>query len=373
MKREASDRHIYNAGPWITEEDVAFVTAAMRDGWYDYTHVEAFQREFAAWHDRAYGIMTPNCTSAIHLLLAGLGIGPGDEVLLPECTWIGSSAPVTHAGATPIFCDVDDGWCIDPASAEARITPRTKAIIAVDLYGNMPRMTQLAALAQKHGLHLIEDAAESLGSVYRGVRAGKFGVGSVFSFHRTKTLTTGEGGMLLVDDPALWDRCMFLRDHGRNRQRSYEIDEVAFKYMPFNIQAAIGRAQFRRIDAIIGRKRHHLQRFRDGLADIDGLTLNTEPPDGVNGAWATSLVFDRAFGLDQDTAVERLRAHGVPARGFFRPLSSQPCYGLEESHRPLNPVAYDISDRAVTLPCALNMTEDDLDRVIAGVRKAAGH
>src|SRR5436190_11212162 len=172
------------AGPSITEHEIAVVNDCMRNGWYNYKYVESFQREFAQYHDRKFGIMTPNCTTAIHLLLTALGVQEGDEVIVPECTWIATAAPITYLRATPVFCDIEPvNWCLDPRSVERSITPRTKAIIVVDLFGNMPLMDELVDVAARHGVPLIEDSAESLGSTYHGVRAGKFGVGSVFSFH----------------------------------------------------------------------------------------------------------------------------------------------------------------------------------------------
>src|SRR5262245_18232679 len=189
------------AGPWITEHEVRIVEDAMRNGWYEnaYHYVETFQKEFAAYHNRKYGVMTPNCTTAIHLLLTALGVSDGDEVIVPECTWIATAAPITYLRARPVFCDIDEqAWCLDPESVARGITPRTMAIISVDLFGKMAPYAELNEVASSHGIPLVEDAAEALGSSYRGVKAGKFGVGSVFSFHRTKTLTTGEGGMLLL-------------------------------------------------------------------------------------------------------------------------------------------------------------------------------
>src|SRR3989338_7175787 len=253
--------------PWITAHERRVVADMMKNGWKSYEYVEKFQKEFAAYHGRKYGIMTPNCTTAIHLLLLALGIKDGDEVILPECTWTGSSAPITYVRAIPVFADIEENnWCLDPASVEKRITPKTKAIIAVDLYGNMPNMEALEAIAQKHGIPLIEDSAEALGSTYKGRRAGSFGIGSVFSFHRTKTLTTGEGGMLLVDDDKIYRRCMFLRDHGRKPGGPmYYNTEVTYKYMPFNLQAALGYAQFQRLDELVARKREIFQMYQERL------------------------------------------------------------------------------------------------------------
>ena len=370
----ADSQKIYAAGPSITSLEVDTVLDAVSNGWYEhaYDYVEKFQRDFAAYHGRRFALMTPNCTTAIHLLLTGLGIGDGDEVIAPECTWIGSTAGITYCRATPVFCDIErDSWCLDPASVEAAITPRTKAILAVDLYGNMPRMAALAEIASRHGIPLIEDAAEAIGSVYRGRKAGSFGIASTFSFHRTKTITTGEGGMLLTDDEKLFERCAFLRDHGRRADGpAYYNYEVTFKYMPFNVQAALGWAQLQRIEELISIKRHQLETYRAALAEFNDVQLNHEPEDGRNGAWITGLVFGASRAITKAQAIERLTARGIPARPFFYPLSSMPAYGSRESEmRVRNPVAYDISSRAINLPGAMNMTDEQLGRTCDAVRE----
>ncbi|HWI40501.1 MAG TPA: DegT/DnrJ/EryC1/StrS family aminotransferase [Verrucomicrobiae bacterium] len=367
---------LFMAGPWITEHEVKVVEDAMRNGWYEnaYHYVETFQKEFAAYHGRKYGIMTPNCTTAIHLLLAGLGVSEGDEVIVPECTWIATAAPITYLRATPVFCDIEaDNWCLNPESVRRSLTPRTKAIIAVDLYGNMPLMDELRALGDEHGIPLVEDAAEALGSVYKGVRAGKFGVGSVFSFHRTKTVTTGEGGMLLLDDDRLYERCMFLRDHGRVAGVPYYNSEVTFKYMPFNLQAALGYAQFQRIEELVGRKRELLQAYRSRLADIEDLQFNNEPEHVVNGVWATTVVFGKSHRVTKFDVMRGMEERGIPSRPFFYPLSSLPAYpGFRELYEPQNPVAYDISARGINLSCAMNLTEEQIDLQCRAIREILG-
>lgn len=364
---------IFMAGPWITEHEIKVVEDAMRN-WYEhpYDYCEKFQAEFAEYHDRKYGLMTPNCTTAIHLLLAGLGVSRGDEVILPECTWIATGAGITYLGGTPVFCDIDSvNWCSDPDSVERNITTKTKAIIVVDLFGNMPHMDALIEMADRHGIPLIEDAAEALGSTYKGIRAGKFGIGSVFSFHRTKTLTTGEGGMLLLDDDKLAERCMFLRDHGRKPDGPmYYNYEVTYKYMPFNLQAALGYAQFQRIDALVGRKRDQLRMYKEQLGDIEDIQLNPEPEGGVNGAWITGVLFGKSHNLTKQEAMERLAKLGIPVRPFFYPLSSLPAYpGFRERYEPRNTVAYDICSRGVNLPGAANLTEKQVDKVCNGIKK----
>jgi perosamine synthetase len=362
---------IQMAGPWITQHEIDTVTQCMQSGWYNYDYVETFEREFAAYHGRKHAIMTTNCTAAIHLLLTALGIADGDEVIVPECTWIASAAPIGYLRATPVFADIDaTHWCIDPQSIEERITPRTKAIIAVDLFGNMPDMTTLQALCAKHKLHLIEDAAEALGSTYHGKKAGSFGAGSVFSFHRTKTLVTGEGGMLLVDDDALAGECRMLRDHGRRPTTvPYFNEEVAYKYMPFNLQAAMGYAQFERLPELIAKKREIFESYRAQLSDIPDLHFNPDGDGVFNSAWITGVVFGESHRLTKADAMAGLQQLGVPSRPFFYPLTSIPAYAeYRAAYAGRNPVAYDVSNRGINLPGALIMTQEQIDQVCTAMR-----
>ncbi len=365
---------IHMAGPWITDHEIKVVEDAMRNGWYEnsYDYVEKFQGEFADYHDRKYGIMTPNCTTAIHLLLTALGVSEGDEVILPECTWIATGAGITYLRATPVFCDIDsENWCLDPNSIEKLITPMTKAVIAVDLFGNMPDYDRLTKLCADNKISLIEDSAESIGSTYKGVRAGKFGIGSVFSFHRTKTLTTGEGGMLLLDDDKLFERCMFLRDHGRRPDGAMYFNyEVTFKYMPFNVQAALGYAQFQRIEELVGLKRKQLKMYRERLGDIEDVFLNPEPDGGVNGAWITTIVFGKSHKQTKLEMIEKLGKMDIPVRPFFYPLSSLPAYpNAKLKYEHMNLVAYDISSRGINLPGSAMLTEDQVDWICGGIKK----
>jgi perosamine synthetase len=366
---------IYMAGPSVTEEDAEIVMDAVRNGWYGkqaYYYVEKFEAEFADYHNRKYGLMTPNCTTALHLLLDGLDIGDGDEVIVPECTWVGSVACATYQGAKTVFADIDpEHWCLTVDSIESVITPKTKAVIVVDLFGNMPDYDGIKQLCDKYNIFMIEDAAEALGSLYKGTRAGKFGIGSTFSFHRTKTITTGEGGILLLDDEKLFQRCKFLRDHGR-QPGSYFNTEITFKYMPFNIQAALGYAQLKRIEELVGKKKWILKGFKERLADIPDLFMNPEPKHIVNGAWATALVFGKSHSMTRDLALKELPKLNLPVRPFFYPLSSLPAFDSEEFGRKNNPIAYDISSRGINLPCALNLTDVDLDEYSNGIHLLLG-
>lgn len=364
---------IYMAGPWITETEEKIVMDALRNGWYGksaYTYVEKFEHEFAAYHNRRYGLMTPNCTTAIHLLLAGLGIQDNDEVIVPECTWIASVAPVIYQRAKAIFADIDpENWCISPTEIAKKITAKTKAVIAVDLYGNMPDMNALTRLCQQHNIHLIEDAAEALGSQYHNTKAGKFGVGSVFSFHRTKTITTGEGGMLLIDDESLYQRCKFLRDHGR-APGTYYNTEVTFKYMPANLAAALGYAQFLRLAELVAKKRWIWQQFQENFQDIPDVYFNPEPNHVVNGVWCTAMVFGKSHQVTKEYIMQELTKMQLPTRPFFYPLTSLPAFKTKKASTVINnPIAYDISARAINLPCAFTVTSSQIATISNAIKK----
>lgn len=364
MSSVKSENDIHMAGPWITQHEIDTVMDAMKNGWYGkdaYTYVETFEKEFAAYHDRKFALMTPNCTTAIHLLLEGLGIKDDMEVIVPECTWIASAAPITYQRATTVFADIDPvHWCLTPETVAAKITSKTRAVIAVDLYGNMPDMDGLQKLCEEKGIYLIEDSAEALGSKFNGIRAGKFGVGSVFSFHRTKTITTGEGGMLLLDDDKLFERCKFLRDHGR-QPGSYFNTEVTFKYMPSNLAASLGYAQFQRLDELVDKKRWIWKAFQEQFAGINDLHFNPEPDNVYNSIWCTALVFGKSHNITKEEVMEGLGKRGLPSRPFFYPLTRLPAFGekIEEGQKNA-PVAYDISSRGINLPCAFNVTEEQI-------------
>jgi len=360
------------AGPWWTELEAEIIKDALNNP-HSYAYVEKFEKEFANWHGRKFGLMTPNCHQAIHLLLKAIGIKKGDKVIAPDCTWIGTTAGIDYCGATPAFCDIEeDTWCLDPKNVEKNITPETKAIITVDLYGNMPKMEELTEIARKHNLPLIEDSAEALGSKYKGVRAGKFGIGSTFSFHRTKTLSTGEGGMLILDDEEIFERAKFLRDCGRSVAKPYQIDEISCKYMPSNIQAALAHGQFLRINELIGKKREIFSWYRKHLSSIEDICLNQENENVENGAWATSLVFGKSHNMSKEKMIEELTKLELPTRPFFQPLSSQPGYMKKgfniKEYKIKNPVAYNVSSRGITLPSAFELTEELAKEYCDGIK-----
>ena len=364
-------------GPNVTEADIAYVTDALRNGWYGpnkYWYVEEFEKVFKSYHNRSYGLMTSNCTSAIHLAGLSLGLTEGDEVIVPDLTWIGSISGLNACGVKLIFCDVDPlTWCIDVARAEKLITDKTKAILAVNLYGNMADWISLGALAKKFNLKLIEDAAESLGSVVMGKKSGSFGDISVFSFHRTKTLTTGEGGFYLTNNESLFNTAAFHRDHGRSSSLVYFNDEVTVKYMPSNMMAALAYGQFQRIDELILIKRRLFKACEQFFSDLDDIVINSEPPEGSNGVWGTCIIWGKSYKINKEDMMERLERLGFQARPFFYPLTSMPAVINSRHHevgyKIKNHVAYSISRRGICLPAAMNLQPSDVEKYCEAVKK----
>lgn len=365
------------AGPWITEKEIAYVTEAAAEGWYERAgfYAQRFEQAFAKYLGVKHAIAVPHCTSAIHLALASLGIGPGDEVIVPEITWIASAAPTHYVGATPVFADIDETtWCISADSVRKCITKRTKAIIPVGLYGLTPDMGSLRKVAQDHDLRIIEDAAQTIGSTYEGQLAGTFGDAGVFSFHGTKLMTTGEGGMFVTDDEQLHERAQVLRDHGRTRAnfRNFYNTEVAFKYRMSGLQAALGFAQLERIEELIARKREIFGWYRDRLADVPGLRLNAEPDGFFSTFWMTTAVLDADYGLNNQELMAAFAEYTIDTRPFFHPLSALPAFSdtpEAAAAKERNKVAYDLSPRGLNLPSAMRLSESQVDRVCSAFRE----
>lgn len=356
--------HITYTKPSITELEVAYASDAATTGWgarcYDYIY--RFEAAFAAHLGVTHAIATSSCTGALHMGMAALGIGPGDEVILADTNWIASVSPVCHLGARPVFVDIDPvSWCIDPAEVARAITPRTRAILATHVYGNLCDMDALTEIAELKGITLIEDAAEAIGSRYKGRAAGSIGQFGTFSFHGTKTLTTGEGGMFVTNDSLLYETVLTLSNHGRARGQTKQFwpDILGFKYKMSNLQAAIGLAQTERIDELIARKRAILSVYRARLGQVPGLTLNPEPMGTVNGAWMPTAVFAPETGFTREALQAAFAAENIDARVFFWPLSSLPMF----EPRPENRHAWSIPGRAINLPSFHDMTEEDIERV----------
>lgn len=361
---------IFVSGPSITQKEIDYVTDAVENAWYSKANIynEKFEKEFADYIGVKYAIALPSCTSAIHLALVAAGIGEGDEVIVPDITWIASAAPINYVGATPVFVDIDPyAWCLSVESFEAAITPKTKAVIPVNLYGNIPEMDDILRIAQEKGIFVLEDAAESIGSEYRGRKAGSLGDVGVFSFHGSKTMTTGEGGMLVTDNKDIYEKCLTLRDHGRsNTDRMFWNDIVAFKYKMSSLQAALGLAQLERIDELVEKKRQIYEWYRHSFEGIKGLKLNCQADHIKNTYWMVTVILDPSFGFTKEQIIDLMKEENISTRPFFYPLSSLPAYAHLDNVRAAsekNIVSYKLSPYGINLPCGMDMTEEKVARV----------
>lgn len=362
---------IYYTKPSITRREIDYVTDAATHGWGErcYEYIHRFEQALSSHIGASHCIATSSCTGALHMGMAALGIGRDDEVILADINWIASAAPITYLGAKPVFVDIlPDTWCLDPAAVEAAITPRTKAILAVHLYGNLCDMDALLDIGKRHGIPVIEDAAEAIGSVWHGRRAGSMGVFATFSFHGTKTVTTGEGGAFVTNDSNLYERVLTLSNHGRNRLETKQFwpERIGFKYKMSNLQAAIGLAQLERIEELISRKREIFRGYVHSLCSLP-LTLNPEPVNTVNGYWMPTIVFTDARNDRMEQLRKDFKSSNIDARVFFHPLSSLPMFQREARNKTSN----DVSGRAMNLPSYHDMTSEDIDRVCNVIRSHA--
>ena len=355
---------IYYTKPSITELEVAYATDAARNGWGDkcYEYIEKFENKFKTFTGAKYAIATSSCTGALHMGLAAIGLKPDDEVILADTNWIATASPITYLGAKPIFVDIlEDTWCIDPDKVEAAITPNTKAIIATHIYGNVCEMDKLLAIGEKYGIPIIEDAAEAIGSKWHGKHAGTMGKFGTFSFHGTKTITTGEGGIFVTNDKNLYQKVLTLSNHGRDlaQQKQFWSDVIGYKYKMSNIQAAIGCAQIERIDELIKGKRRVFEYYKNRL---DGLpiAMNPEPLGTKNGYWMPTVIVNEGIRFSREALLQDFKEEGIDGRVFFWPLSMLPMF----ADLPENRISYDLFPRAINLPTYHDLTEEDMDRVV---------
>lgn len=360
---EKPDQIIPITVPSITNLEVDRVKEAARLGWgkNHSKYINEFEGKFAEYIGVQYAIATSSCHGALHLVLAGLGIKTGDEVIIPDITWIASAAAVTYVGATPIFVDIDpETWCIDHDSFEKAISSKTKAVMPVTIYGHPPEMDEVMEIAKKHNLYVIEDAAQSVGSKYKNKRPGSFGDCGVFSFHGTKIMTTGEGGMFVTNNPELYEKVKSLSDQGKDPNKLFWNLEIGFKYKMTNIQAALGLAQLERIDDLVSKKRQIFAWYRERLSDKEGMQMNVEKSDVYNTYWMTAIILDKEkYGIEKEELMDKLKKYNIMTRPFFYPLSSMPPLKTEVH----NPIAYDLSPYGINLPCGYSITEDEVEYI----------
>lgn len=355
---------IHYAKPSITDLEVKYASDAAANGWgpncYDY--IVRFRDLLKSYLNVPYVIPTSSCTGALHMALAALNITAGDEVIVPDITWIASVSPVSYLGATPVFVDVlENSWCIDPEAIKKAITDKTKAIIVVHVYGNLCDMDEIMAIAKEHNIPVIEDAAEGLGSIYKGRKAGSIGDMATFSFHGTKTVTTGEGGALIVQSEDLYEKLIVLESHGRDPKISKQFwcEKIGYKYKMSNIEAAIGTAQMERIEQLISRKREIFSEYKSLLGGRPELHLNPEPENTVNSYWMSTVIFDKSVDFDRAELLQNMEDANIDARVFFYPVSMMTPF----DSKPENFISYSLFARGINLPSFHDISSSEIKRV----------
>ena len=356
--------------PWLSENVRRYVLDCIDTGWISSLgeYVPRFERDFARFCEASHAVATSNGTTALHLALVALGIDPGDEVLVPDLTFVATANVVRYTGATPVLVDADPvTWGLDPADTARKVTSRTRAIIPVHVYGHPVDLDPLLDLGRRRGIKVIEDAAEAHGARYHGRRVGALGEIGAFSFYGNKIITTGEGGIVVTNDGALAERARFLRDHAMDPKRRYYHPEVGFNYRMTNIQAAIGCAQLEQAESILQRRKVIAAAYESGLADLPGLVRPPAEPWAENVYWMYSVLVERAFGRDRDTVREGLRGRGVDSRPFFVPLHEQPPYREDGPF----PVATRLSRTGINLPSGTGLTTEEIATVCRALHELA--
>ncbi len=363
---------IYSAGPSITDKECAYVSDAIQHGWYAHyaDYKNRFEQEFARYVGSKYALATSCCTVAMHLALTTLGIGPGDEVIIPEITWVATANVVAQTGATPVIVDVEEQcWTIDPKAIQHALTPRTKAIMPVHSYGHPSDMHAIREIAREHRLTIVEDAAPSVGSEYFGQKTGTLSDIGCFSFQGSKILVTGEGGMLVTNNEALYQRAQKLAAHGREDSvQAFWSSEPGFKYTMANLLAALGLAQLERVDELIANKRRIYDDYARRLSHIDGIAIFKEKSGYLNNCAYPSILLTKRFQVSRDELIAELRKHDIDVRPVFPCLGDFPAF----ERRFDNPVARSIAPNGLNLPCAHNITSEEIDAVCDAILEMLG-
>lgn len=332
-----------------------------------------FEREFSRYCGKKYGIATSSGTSALHLAIASLGIGEGDEVIVSTFTNAASVFCIVYNRATPVVVDSEpETWNINPALIESKITSRTKAILPVHIYGHPCDMDPITEIARKYGLYVIEDAAEAHGAEYKGRKVGGIGDIGCFSFYANKIITTGEGGMVVTDSREIAEQARLLRNLAFARERRFLHHFIGFNYRMTNIQAAIGVAQMTKIDQFVEKKRHIARQYNSLLKDVQGVTLPPEKPWAKNVYWMYSILIEDSFGIPRDAVMADLMDKGIETRSFFIPMDQQPVFhkmGL--FHDEKCPVAEDISRKGLYLPSGVGLTDEQIEYICQTLKEKA--
>jgi perosamine synthetase len=347
--------------PSIGERELQYVSDAVRSGWVSSIgkYIESFETAFAAFCGTKYALAVSNGTTALHLALVAVGVGRGDEVIVPDLTFVATANAVTYTGAKAVCVDIDaETLCVDVNAVQRALTPRTRAIIPVHLYGHAAQMDVLMKLARDRGIHVVEDAAEAHGAEFKGQRVGSFGDFGVFSFYGNKIITTGEGGMLTTNNQELFLKAKKLRDHAMSPEKRYWHTEVGFNYRMTNLQAALGVAQMERIADFLTKRQLIMDWYRQEIGAHANLRLSRERPETKNVYWMVCLEMAGISEDERARVMQGLREQGVDSRPYFYPISDMPMY-----ERADTPVAHAVSRRGINLPSYTDLTEADVAQI----------
>lgn len=354
--------------PSITALEVACITDAAESGWVSSKgkYIDRFEESFAAYCGTRYALTTSSGTTALHLALASYNIQSGDEVIVPDITFVSTANAVSYTGARPIFVDIDpETLCIDIERVKQAITPQTKAIVAVHLYGHPANVPALRAIAQPRGIVVIEDAAEAHGASIDGHRTGSLGNCAIFSFYGNKIVTCGEGGMLTTNDTALYERALHLRNQAMSPTQRYWHTEIGFNYRMTNLQAALGFAQMKRIDSFVQKKKEIFDWYRLYLTPHPKMQLNRTAHWADSVFWQVCLEVEGWRGTERDRFMRSLLTRGIESRPYFYPISEMPMY-KENAQHP-TPVAHRASQQGLNLPSYFDMCKQDVKYICAEI------
>lgn len=352
--------------PSIGEKEIKYVTDAVKSGWVSSLgkYIKLFEDQFAAYCGTTYAATTSNGTTALHLALLSLGITAEDEVIIPDLTFIATGNAVKYIGAKVVTVDIDENTlCISPQAIEKAITPKTKAILVVHLYGHPANMDEINEIARRHNIFVIEDAAEAHGSEVNGKKVGSLSDVGVFSFYGNKIMTTGEGGMITTSNREIFNKICYLRDHAMKKDKRYWHTEVGYNYRMTNLQAALGVAQFERIDELLANKKEIFGWYLDELAGIPGLKLNYEAIWAKNVYWTVCLEIDGYVASKRDNLILKLKEKNIDSRPYFYPVSDMPMYEDADT-----PIAHKIYQRGLILPSYFDLNIEQV-RYICGIIK----
>ena len=357
--------------PTLDGNERKYVLQCMDTNWISSRgkFVDEFEEGFSHYCGVRFGITTNSGTTALHLALATMGLGDGDEVIIPSFTMISTANAVSYLGAKPIPVDVEpETWNIDPDKIEAKITENTRAIIPIHTYGHPADMDRLQSIAEKYGLDIVEDAAEAHGAEYKGKRVGSFGKMASFSFYANKIITTGEGGMIVTDDEELASRLQTLRNYGFTQERHFWHKVMGFSYRMTNLQAAIGLGQFEKIDELVQGRIDNARLYSKLLADLPGITTPQESKDVKAVYWMYGVLVEDEFGISKDELRQKLADRGIETRSFFIPIHLQPIYSYLLSDE--FPVSEELGRKGFYLPSASNLRPDQIEFIVDIIKDA---